>query len=66
MTDNKKAVGDGSPRAALIKSSQAYSNYQIHKREVALLPVFTSVKCIWTMKIRNVLAWIIILEVFDE
>jgi hypothetical protein len=66
MTDNKKAAADGSPRAALIKSCEAYSNYQIHKREVAVLPVFASVKCICTMKIRNVLAWIIILEVFDE
>ena len=66
MTGNKKTAGDGSPRAALIKSCQAYSNYQIHKREVADSPVFASVKCIWTMKIRNVLAWIIILEIFDE
>jgi hypothetical protein len=66
MTDNKKAAGDGSPGAALIKSCEAYSNYQIHKREVAVLPVYASVMCIWTMNIRDILAWIIILEVFDE
>ena len=66
MTDNKKAAGDGSPRAALIKACEAYSNYQIHKREVKVLPVFASVMCIWTMNIRDILAWIIILEVFDE
>ena len=66
MIDNKKAAGDGSPRAALIKSRQACSNYQIHKREVAVLPVYASVMYIWTMNIRDILAWIIILEVFDE
>ena len=66
MTDNKKAAGDGSPGAALIKACEAYSNYQIHKREVAVLPIYASVMYIWTMKIRDILAWIIILEVFDE
>ena len=68
MTDNKKAAGDGSPLAALIKSCAADFNYRIHKKEVVVadLRIVTSANCLWIMTYLNALAGITRLAVFDE